>query len=82
MSLNINLINGIFPPKDTIDLITQLIKTKISYHERKISSTNNEEDIKFREQKIIQLQNSLKELRTLNENKETNFELDCVIKIK
>ncbi len=82
MSLNINLINGIFPPKDTIDLITQLINTKISYHERKISSTNNEEDIKFREQKIIQLQNSLKELRTLNENKETNFELDCVIKIK
>ena len=82
MSLNINLINGIFTPKDTIDLITQLINTKISYHERKISSTNNEEDIKFREQKIIQLQNSLKELRTLNENKETNFELDCVIKIK
>jgi hypothetical protein len=78
--MNINLINGIFPPKDTIDLITQLISTKINYHERKINSTNNEEDIKFREQKIIQ--NSLKELRTLNENKETNFELDCVIKIK
>lgn len=80
--MNIHLIHGIFPPKDTIDLITQLINTKIIYHERKISSTNNEEDIKFREQKIIQLQNSLKELRTLNENKETNFELECVIKIK
>mgnify|MGYP000941500100 CR=1 FL=1 len=35
--MNIQLIQGEFNPNDAIELIAQLVKTKIMYHENKIN---------------------------------------------
>lgn len=61
--MNIQLIQGEFSAQDALELITQMIHVKIRYHENKIASKSNEEDIKYRESKIKKLQKDLYELR-------------------
>ena len=61
--MNIQLIQGEFNSIDTLDLLTQMIHVKIRYHENKIATNINEEDIKARESKIKRLQKELFELR-------------------
>lgn len=61
--MDIQLIDGTFNSKEALDLITQLFKVKIHYHESSISNSQNEEDIKMREKKITQLQNNLQKIR-------------------
>ncbi|MDH4473356.1 MAG: hypothetical protein QE487_12180 [Fluviicola sp.] len=60
---NIQLFDGVFEPQEAIDLLTQMVQVKIKYHEAKISSLSNEEDVKMREKRIKLLQNELFELR-------------------
>jgi hypothetical protein len=66
--MNIQLIQGNFDAKDALAIITQMIDVKIKYHESKISNNNNEEDIKFREAKIIRLQKDLSDIRIFIED--------------
>ena len=54
--MHIQLIQGEFSSNDAIELIAQLVHLKIKYHENKINSQINKEDIKTREAKIKQLQ--------------------------
>ena len=61
--MNIQLIQGQFNAKDAIDTITQMIHVKVKYHENRINSSSNEEDIKMRETKIKRLQKELYEAR-------------------
>jgi len=61
--MNKQLIKGNFIAKDALDIIEQMISIKIKYHESQIGKASNEEDIKSREAKIIQLQNDLSEIR-------------------
>lgn len=61
--MNINFINGSFSNEDAAELISQLIDVKIKFHENKINQTQNEEDVKLREKRIIQLQNELRNLK-------------------
>lgn len=61
--MNLSLMNGHFSPEEAMDLITQMIQTKIKFHENKITISDHSEDIKMREKKIIQLQNTLLEVR-------------------
>lgn len=67
--MQIQLIQGEFNVKDALELMTQMIHLKIRFHENKISQSNHEEDIKFREAKIKRLQ---KELYELKENLDKN----------
>jgi len=60
--MKIELINGHFNGSEAIELLTHLIHIKIKFHENKIKSDSNEEDIKYREKKIIQLQKNLFEV--------------------
>lgn len=60
---NIQLFEGVFEPQEAVDLLTQMVQVKIKYHEAKISSESNEEDVKMREKRIKLLQNELFELR-------------------
>lgn len=59
--MKIQLIKGTFDAKEATDIITQMIHVKIKFHESKISNLSNEEDIKFREGRIKQLQKELYE---------------------
>ncbi|HVX25144.1 MAG TPA: hypothetical protein VHB70_02285 [Parafilimonas sp.] len=61
--MHIQLLQGRFSKQDALDLIAQMIQTKISFHEKKIELSHNEEDIKMRESRIKQLQNSLADVR-------------------
>ena len=77
--MNLNLIHGQFSSKDAIDIITQMTQVKIKYHEDKIHHTNNEEDIKMREQRIKKLQDNLAVARKHIENKAGVISLHCEI---
>lgn len=79
--MNIQLIQGQFKSNDALDLITQMIHTKIKYHESRINFINNEEDIKSRESKIIRLQKELFELRNIMGNNVKDVKIDAVIYI-
>jgi len=61
--MTIQLIKGEFQVDDAIELITKMVQIKIKYHERKIHSQMNEEDIKSREGKIKNLQRELFEMK-------------------
>ena len=78
--MEIQLIKGEFNSQDAVELIAQMIHIKIKYHERKINSHSNEEDIKTREAKIKQLQKDLFDLRKKINLKENDLEV--VIKIR
>ncbi len=73
--MNIQLINGKFPTKDALDMITQMIHVKIKYHENKIDTNSSEEDIKIREKRIKELQKDLFELRKKIESNERNIDI-------
>ena len=79
--MNIQLLNGEFSSHDALELITQMIDTKIKYHENRINQNSNEEDIKNRESKIKRLQKELFEVRTTISSKIKNVKMDAVIKI-
>lgn len=57
--MDLQLLKGQFSAADAIDLLTQVVQVKIKFHERKIQLTHNEEDIKMREKRIKELQDSL-----------------------
>jgi hypothetical protein len=59
----LQLIQGKFQTAEALDLISQLVNVKIKYHEDKIRGSEQEEDIKMRENRIKQLQKELAELR-------------------
>ena len=79
--MKIQLIQGNFSAKDAIDIITQMIHIKIKFHESKISSNSNEEDIKMREKKIKQLQKDLFEARKHIEQKGRAIDIKAEIEI-
>jgi hypothetical protein len=62
--MKIELINGTFSRDEALELITDLITTKIKFNEKKISISDQLEDIQFREKKIKKLSEMLMELRT------------------
>jgi hypothetical protein len=62
--MKITLLKGSFAAKDLENIITEIIKVKIKYHEEKIKNCDEEETIKMRETRIIKLQNELKNLRS------------------
>ena len=80
--MNIQLIQGEFSTHDALELITQMIQVKIKYHENKITSLSNEEDIKTRETKIKKLQKELFELRKAINSTGSNLKIESIISIE
>jgi len=80
--MNIQLIQGEFSAQDALELITHMIQVKIRYHEKKIATQSSEEDIKYRESKIKNLQKDLFELRNNIDLKSNRLTLDAIIQIK
>ena len=79
--MNIQLIQGSFSATDAIDLVTHMVHIKVKYHEGKIKTDSNEEDVKTRETKIKQLQKELFELRKFIQSNRESVEMDAVIRI-
>ena len=77
--MKISLLKGSFSPKEIEKLITELIQVKIKFHEEKIQSSDEEETMKMRENRIIKLQNDLKELRAFLNNTDSLINVDAEI---
>ncbi|HNU55511.1 MAG TPA: hypothetical protein PKN30_02905 [Flavobacteriales bacterium] len=80
-AMSMQLIRGEFKAADALDLITQMIHVKIRFHEEHIRQDSSEEDIKYRESRIKQLQKELYELRQRLDRSPTAVKLDGIIKI-
>ena len=59
-----------------------MVHIKIKYHENKINSNSNEEDIKIKESKIKHLQKELFELRKTINSKNNTVKVEAIIKIE
>jgi hypothetical protein len=77
--MNIQLIEGQFTNKEALDLITQMIHIKIKFHENKINNNSNEEDVKYRETKIKNLQKELFELKYYLDNNGNSVKLEAKV---
>jgi hypothetical protein len=75
--MNIQLIEGRFNKKEALELITQMIHIKIKFHENKINNNSNEEDVKYRETKIKNLQMELFELKYFLDNNGNSVQLEA-----
>ncbi|MEI6881884.1 MAG: hypothetical protein WCK82_11225 [Bacteroidota bacterium] len=80
--ISIQLIQGTFNSKEVVEIITEMIHVKIKYHENKISKSSNEEDMKYRETKIKNLQKDLYKLRNDLDSKNGNVTMNASIKIQ
>ena len=79
--MQISLLKGSFSPREMEKLITELIQVKIRFHEEKIQSSDDEETMKMRENRIIKLQNDLKEVRSFLNNSDSLINVDTEIVI-
>lgn len=79
--MNVQLIKGSFTPAEAIEILTELMHVKISFHENKIEKSYNEEDIKMREQRIKQLQNDFYEAKKIILSNGNHCELESQISI-
>ena len=80
-TMNLQLILGEFSAVDALELIARMIHIKIRFHEERIGQDSSEEDIKFRESKIKQLQKELSQLRTAVGPEMKRLKLDAVVKV-
>ncbi|MCL6460853.1 MAG: hypothetical protein I4O51_03165 [Flavobacterium micromati] len=80
--MTIQLLEGEFDANDAVELITKMIEVKIKFHESKISKSQQEEDIKSRENKIKALQNSLYDARTFLNSKNDSVNINSSLKIE
>ena len=72
--MNIELIDGTFSREDAGEVIGEMILTKIKFHEKKISLSDEIEDIQFRECKIKKLSETLKNFREeIQKNEQVNI---------
>jgi hypothetical protein len=79
--MEIHLIDGQFSATDAIAILTQLTEVKIKYHENKIKSSDNEEDIKMRERKIKKLQKELADSREHIQKQTSNITINSTINL-
>lgn len=79
--MELHLIDGQFSVTDAIAILTQLTEVKIKYHENKIKSSHNEEDIKMRERKIKKLQKELAESREHIQKQTSNITINSTINL-
>jgi hypothetical protein len=59
----IHLVDGRYTAAQTTDLVTQLVQVKISFLEKLIQKSSEEEEVKMRETRIKALQEELRDLK-------------------
>ena len=71
--MEIQLISGRFRVSEAEQLLTEIVKVKIAFHAQKIRTVHQtEEDIKHSENRIIQLEKTLRD--AIEKMKENNME--------
>lgn len=68
--MELQLIEGVFNRHELMDIISRMIDVKINYHVDKIEKSSDEDDIKMRERKIRQLQETMHSCRQTLKNQD------------
>ena len=79
--MNVQLVSGEFSKSETLNMVTQMFEMRIKFHEDKILSSHNEEDVKMREKKIKFLQNELAQARVYLLDKAEPIAVSCTISL-
>jgi hypothetical protein len=79
--MKVQLLKGSFNPKELEKILAELINVKIKYHESKINSSDEEETMKMRENRIIKLQNELSEIRKYIQHSDKDIMVESEIKL-
>ncbi|NDC77979.1 MAG: hypothetical protein EBZ67_08930 [Chitinophagia bacterium] len=61
--MDLKIIDGVFSQQEAIDILTEMVRLKIRFHERHIENASQIEDISHREARIRELQSELQEAR-------------------
>lgn len=61
--MDVRIIDGVFSRQEAIDILSEMVRLKIRFHERRIELSSDEEDISHRESRIRELQHELQEAR-------------------
>ena len=80
--MDIQLIEGEFSNNEAVALILKMIEVKIKFHGSKICKSDQEEDIKSRENKIKKLQKSLDSIRSFLNSKTDGVRMRASIHIE
>lgn len=75
------LIKGTYSKEDALEIVQQIIRIKIQFHEEKISASDHEEDIKMREQRIKDLQNDLAAFRKMIAGQEGSVNMNALLNL-
>ena len=79
--MELQLINGTFSSTESIEILSQLFQVKIKFHEDKIRTSQNEEDVNMRERKIIALQKGLADSREYILKNANNITINSTINL-
>lgn len=79
--MKMQLIKGTFEKNDAIEILNRLVQIKIHYHENKIEKSDNEEDIKMREQRIKELHHEISKINALHHKEEQYIDIEGFILI-
>lgn len=80
-NFTLSLIDGNFENNDAFELLSALVDAKIRFHEKKISASHNEEDVKMRERRIQKLQLDLMNIQESLKGK-NNLNVSAVVTVE
>ncbi|MFM2229881.1 MAG: hypothetical protein RL607_1139 [Bacteroidota bacterium] len=79
--MEIQLIQGQFSSFETLELLREIVDVKIKFHERKIAFSSSEEDIKFREKRIKDLQAEWQQMQLKIQQHENPVSLKAIVDV-
>lgn len=79
--MELQLIQGQFSPQEALSLLREMVDVKIKFHERKIATAASEEDIKFREKRIKDLQAEWQQIQTQLQQNERSISLKAAVHV-
>ena len=79
--MELQLIQGQFSPQEALSLLREMVDVKIKFHERKIATAASEEDIKFREKRIKDLQAEWQQFQTQLQQNERSISLKAAVNV-
>jgi len=79
--MELQLIQGQFTLQETVALLREMVDVKIKFHERKIATAASEEDMKFREKRIKDLQAEWQRFQTQLQQNERSISLKAAVNV-
>lgn len=80
--MQLQLIQGQFTAQDALNIVADMIRVKIRYHEAKIEAGAMEEDIHMRERRISELQDALHQLRQSMPHSDALIHMEATITLQ